>query len=78
MCLGRRAGLLLSVQGVPKRTRKLGRLALSPEVHKEVRGRFADHVIMQGDDVQSALAKGMKHRLNFRRGDAVDYWDGEQ
>ena len=62
------AGPLLGVESSLESFGQLLRLAFAPEV-SEVEDRFlADHVIVQRDDVQFALAKCMKHRLNFRGG----------
>src|SRR5690242_3713018 len=71
------ADRLLDVQGRPEPPGELAGRALAPEVG-EVEGRLlADHVVVQGNDVDARLAQGAEDRLDFLgRHDEVAIDDG--
>src|SRR4051812_4384757 len=78
MCLRRPGRSCLSVECRADALRELLRRALSPEV-REVEGRLlADHVIVEGDDVNPGFPESPEDRLHLGAGhDEVTVHGGE-
>src|SRR5438128_2326093 len=68
MALPRFSSFLLGIQGAFDAPGQFFGRPLGPEVREIISRLLADHVVVQGDDVDVRFAQGPQHRLHFLGG----------